>query len=575
MAARTKVFVDITTKTESANKGLAKYAIAAGAAAVAVALLVKVGKDLENTFAVQEQAEARLNRTIIATGKAANLTFKELTDMASGLQDVTKFGDEAIIGAQSLLLTFKNIGGDIFPRALESILDVSEAMGTDLQASTIQLGKALNDPILGLTSLSRAGIQFTEDQKDTIKSMVEMGDKAGAQTIILEELESQFGGVARAAADTASGVKNQLDNSFGDLKETLGGVISEGLRPYREELLKEVEAVNKSVKAHFLRGKVLRGEATVIEELILREIEQEKTEDRLAQAKENLVRAENAEIDVAGVSIGILNMREAALKKGIAQAKLTIAGLEDELTLRKLSTAAAQEQFDSEQNLLDIKLAAFQATGENIGLLGDEDEAILKLHEDTTVMFGTVEGGFIKTTRLIGDQNEAVKDLSATYESFVSAGLSPLIDAFDNVGDAGANTWEVMKQAGKDAISGLLKAFAEMWTVRAVAELAKLNFASAALFTGAAIGATAAASTVQNFATGGSFVTDSPTMVGGSLAGDNASGREQVDITPLGGSGGDDSGTFRLISGDGDMLGWIQRVGIDNGALHSSQGGRI
>ena len=47
------------------------------------------------------------------------------------------------------------------------------------------VGKALNDPLKGLTALSRIGVQFTAQQQEQIKAMVEVGDVAGAQKIIL------------------------------------------------------------------------------------------------------------------------------------------------------------------------------------------------------------------------------------------------------------------------------------------------------------------------------------------------------------------------------------------------------
>lgn len=81
------------------------------------------------------------------------------------MQSVTTYGDETVIEAQALLLTFTKIGKETFPQALESTLNVATAMGTDLKSAALQVGKALNDPVLGMTALSRSGIQFTEDQK--------------------------------------------------------------------------------------------------------------------------------------------------------------------------------------------------------------------------------------------------------------------------------------------------------------------------------------------------------------------------------------------------------------------------
>jgi DNA-binding protein YbaB len=93
------------------------------------------------------------------------------------------------------------------------------------------LGKALNDPVANLSAMSRAGIQFSEDQKEVIKSLAESGDMAQAQSIILEELEKQYGGSAEAAAKAGTGGLKQLANAFGDLQEEFGKVIMDFMPP--------------------------------------------------------------------------------------------------------------------------------------------------------------------------------------------------------------------------------------------------------------------------------------------------------------------------------------------------------
>jgi len=95
-------------------------------------------------------------------------------------------------------------------------------MGMDLQSAIVMVGKAMNDPIANLSAMSRAGIQFSEDQKKMIFSLVKTGDMLGAQKIILGELTTQFGGSAAAAARTYAGELDTMSNAFGDLAEKLG-----------------------------------------------------------------------------------------------------------------------------------------------------------------------------------------------------------------------------------------------------------------------------------------------------------------------------------------------------------------
>ena len=185
----------------------------------------------------QERVVRQLDAAIESTGGSAGFTTKELQKMAAGFQEVTNYGDEAIISAQSILLTFTNLKGDVLPATTEAVLDLSERMGTDLKSSAIQLGKALNDPVANLSALSRSGIQFSESQKDTINALVKTNRLADAQKIILKELKVQFGGSAKAARDTFGGAIKSLGNAFGDLLEGDGGNLKEA-KGATEDLIK-------------------------------------------------------------------------------------------------------------------------------------------------------------------------------------------------------------------------------------------------------------------------------------------------------------------------------------------------
>jgi hypothetical protein len=175
-------------------------------------------KVIQNT-AEQDRVMAQLNATLKSTGGVAGRTSEELAKTAAALQKVSTFGDEAIISAQSLLLTFKNVRGDEFDRATRAILDMSTALGRDLNSSALQLGKALENPIKGINALTRSGVSFSEAQKDVIKGLAESGRLAEAQTLILKELETQFGGSAEAARGTLGGAIDSLAHSWGDLFE--------------------------------------------------------------------------------------------------------------------------------------------------------------------------------------------------------------------------------------------------------------------------------------------------------------------------------------------------------------------
>jgi len=174
--------------------------------------------------AKQEAAVKQLEQGLASTGQVVGLSLQQLTGHAAELQRATTFGDEDIIRAQSQLVTFTKITGDEFKRTTAIALDMSERFGTDVKSSVLQLGKALNDPVANLSALSRAGIQFSAEQKEVIKSLIESGNQAEAQRVILKELEVQFGGSAKAAGDTFGGALKGLSNDMGDLLEAKGGL---------------------------------------------------------------------------------------------------------------------------------------------------------------------------------------------------------------------------------------------------------------------------------------------------------------------------------------------------------------
>lgn len=169
-----------------------------------------------------QQVQSQLASVLQSTGGVAGVTADMANDLANSLQGVTRFSDEAVLGGENMLLTFTNIGKDIFPQATETILDMSTALGQDLKASAIQLGKALQDPVQGVTALRRVGVNFTEDQQKMIKAMVDAGKVEEAQKFILKELQTEFGGSARAAGQTFAGQLDILKNTVGNVAEGVG-----------------------------------------------------------------------------------------------------------------------------------------------------------------------------------------------------------------------------------------------------------------------------------------------------------------------------------------------------------------
>lgn len=174
--------------------------------------------------------QAKLEAVIKATGGTAGFTADEMADMALEMRKITQVDDDVIKGAQTVLATFKEIRGDEFKRTTQAALDMSAVLGGDASSAAMQLGKALNDPEKGMTMLAKAGVGFTAQQQEMIKSMTKAGDVAGAQNVILAEMEAQFGGAAKAAAD-ATGPWAEFEFIIGDIREAIGNGLLAVLQP--------------------------------------------------------------------------------------------------------------------------------------------------------------------------------------------------------------------------------------------------------------------------------------------------------------------------------------------------------
>jgi len=195
----------------------------------------------ESVSAGREAAQSlRLTEAVIkSTGGAAGLTTDQVHELAEKLGELDGVQGDVVQSGENVLLTFTNIrnqsgaGNDIFDQATQSALDLSAAMHQDLQSSVVQLGKALNDPVKGLTALQRVGVTFSAQQKEQIKILTEHNDTLGAQKIILGEVQKEFGGAGAAATDPAQ----KAAVAWHDFQEQLGQKLLPALTQLLQTLL--------------------------------------------------------------------------------------------------------------------------------------------------------------------------------------------------------------------------------------------------------------------------------------------------------------------------------------------------
>lgn len=204
--------------------------VGAGLTATVTAPLIALGFQASKAANEAKDAMGQVTAALKSMGNQAGQTKDSLADMATGIMRNSLYDDDDILRKVTAnLLTFGKIANDEFRRAQIAAADLATRMDGDLQAATILVGKALNDPVRGMGALRKAGVQLDESQQKLVKSMVATGNVAGAQRILLGELEAQFGGAAKAAQDTDP--YDSLRDSLNDLSESMGAMINTYIKP--------------------------------------------------------------------------------------------------------------------------------------------------------------------------------------------------------------------------------------------------------------------------------------------------------------------------------------------------------
>jgi len=204
-------------------------------------------------FSEQQKVAAQTNAALKSTAGIANVTAKRVDKLATSIQRYSGIDDEAIKAGENLLLTFKNVrneagkGNKVFDRATKAAVDLSVAGFGSLDSTAKQLGKALNDPIKGMTALGRAGVTFSQGQKDTIKQLVETGRTLDAQKLILKEVTSQVGGSARAFGETIPGALARTSEAFKNMGGAIVGAVAPAVADVAQLIADALPKIERSV----------------------------------------------------------------------------------------------------------------------------------------------------------------------------------------------------------------------------------------------------------------------------------------------------------------------------------------
>ncbi len=175
-----------------------------------------------------EKAHTQLVAALRAQGTAIPSVISAYEGYAKALQRTTIFQDDAIEGAIALMVQI----GDVMPRDMEKALkattNLASGLGIDLDTATRMVAKAAEGNV---TALQKTGVVLDETTK-----------KSGDFGKVLDAINEKFGGQAAALASTYQGRLQQLSNTWNNVEESIGRVITQNAT-----VLRAFELINDEI----------------------------------------------------------------------------------------------------------------------------------------------------------------------------------------------------------------------------------------------------------------------------------------------------------------------------------------
>jgi hypothetical protein len=208
-------------KVAAVSRSLAPAAIIGLTALTGMAVgAVRAAEEAE----VADRRLANIAESMNLFGASTDQVVERMKEFADATMLATGVDDEIIKSTQAKLLTFKNLAdtadsvGGAMDRATLAAIDLAAAGFGEAEQNAVQLGKALQDPVKGITALGRAGVTFTQQEKAKIAELVKSNQMLEAQDLILSAIETQVGGTAEATATGSS----KMTAAFGEMSESIG-----------------------------------------------------------------------------------------------------------------------------------------------------------------------------------------------------------------------------------------------------------------------------------------------------------------------------------------------------------------
>lgn len=249
----TLVSKDVNKSVNGMSKSFKRLGLVI-ASVFAVNRLLRFGKASMDLYSTQIQQEMKLASIMKQRMGSTNQSIDSIKRYASELQKLGVVGDEVQLAGVQQIATFASQEESIrtLMPALANLITQQKGLNAttnDAQSIGNMMGKVLQ----GQTkALNRVGITFSEAEEYVLK----YGNELERANMLAKVITNNVGNVNQALANTPTGVIKQMSNNFGDLRETLGGLVSVALMPvvkWLNIIIVQLDAVFNRLKV-FMEG---------------------------------------------------------------------------------------------------------------------------------------------------------------------------------------------------------------------------------------------------------------------------------------------------------------------------------
>lgn len=385
-----------------------------------------------------EQSMAQLDAALASTGNKAGLTSDELLKLANSLRSKSLFNTDQIVAAETRLLSYTDIAGKEFPRALQIAIDQAQRLGISTEQSAEIVGKALQSPAEAMSALSRQGFKLEDGQKQLLQQLEATGRTAEAQAIIMDMLSESYGGSAAASRfNTFKGIWKGIADQFDDF---LGSIADSGALDGFKKRLKEF--------SDQLAGMVNNGQAAEWAK---------KIADGIVSATDAMARGVRFVFEYAGAIRSLVETYLILRAIKIASSFLEAAAASEVAAKGARKAAADSDAFAKSSRAAQVEVGAYKAAvGKLTGILNKFPQvvrfSILAIGLDFTLnKLVELKAALDEQRETNSRAKEINEDLQNTY-SDLALKIQGLKEAFQEYADVSIRSNEDLRASGEEQL---------------------------------------------------------------------------------------------------------------------------